>query len=100
RLFSEIRPWPNPRPSSSRALRTRCVCVFGGAPTITAGRVITTPLPDAGVAGDGARFVIGDVVCTRLPGAGTRDPVAGVAARCGIGGGCARVGGTGRCEPC
>lgn len=45
RLFSLISPWPKPRPSSSRALRTRGVGGdFAGAPTITAGRVITTPL--------------------------------------------------------
>src|SRR5262245_51723072 len=46
RLFSEMSPDPKPRPSSSRALRTRCTGAagLGGAPTITAGRVMTTLL--------------------------------------------------------
>src|SRR6185369_3779982 len=63
RLFSEISPCPNPRPSSSRALRIRgIVPVFGdaGAPTITAGRVITTPLPPVG-----ARLDDGEIGATR-----------------------------------
>src|ERR1700759_4483897 len=91
RLFSEISPWPKPRPSSSRALRIRGIVPdLFGAPTITAGRVITTPLgvgcgvrgltgigDDCGRVGVGARPRSGSVLAPLPRAAGIPDDTGG-----------------------